>query len=218
MQSSSFAYFSLPLCLSESQSINSLPALCFLTVFQGGAISILTACERPTEFAGVVLIAPLVQMNPDSATPFKVAQPLPTPPVLRLLWDEMNIPSGGVCHTYTFLFFSRQKSEQVAWAATDWLRDTSRSSPEGRWTSCRSNLPQKRSFSPTVCVCFSIGRNVFLRSKAAWTYREMQSGVETVQLRCSVFVTLGRWWKEWEKKKAEKREGNILQGHIDVQK
>ncbi|XP_067096390.1 monoglyceride lipase isoform X1 [Osmerus mordax] len=38
----------------------------------GGAISILTACERPSEFAGVVLIAPMVQMNPDSATPFKV--------------------------------------------------------------------------------------------------------------------------------------------------
>lgn len=39
---------------------------------QGGAISILTACERPSDFAGVVLIAPMVQMNPDSATPFKV--------------------------------------------------------------------------------------------------------------------------------------------------
>ncbi|XP_028264695.1 monoglyceride lipase isoform X1 [Parambassis ranga] len=38
----------------------------------GGAISILTACERPNDFAGVVLIAPLVQMNPESATPFKV--------------------------------------------------------------------------------------------------------------------------------------------------
>uniref|UniRef100_A0A671YTF0 Monoglyceride lipase n=1 Tax=Sparus aurata TaxID=8175 RepID=A0A671YTF0_SPAAU len=38
----------------------------------GGAISILTACERPGDFAGVVLIAPMVQMNPDSATPFKV--------------------------------------------------------------------------------------------------------------------------------------------------
>lgn len=38
----------------------------------GGAISILTACERPGDFAGVVLIAPLVQMNPESATPFKV--------------------------------------------------------------------------------------------------------------------------------------------------
>ncbi|XP_034550818.1 monoglyceride lipase isoform X2 [Notolabrus celidotus] len=38
----------------------------------GGAISILTACERPSDFAGVVLIAPLVQMNPESATPFKV--------------------------------------------------------------------------------------------------------------------------------------------------
>lgn len=39
---------------------------------QGGAISILAACERPGDFAGVVLIAPMVQMNPDSATPFKV--------------------------------------------------------------------------------------------------------------------------------------------------
>ncbi|XP_005937918.1 monoglyceride lipase [Haplochromis burtoni] len=38
----------------------------------GGAISILTACERPGDFVGVVLIAPLVQMNPESATPFKV--------------------------------------------------------------------------------------------------------------------------------------------------
>ncbi|KAK7884611.1 hypothetical protein WMY93_027734 [Mugilogobius chulae] len=38
----------------------------------GGAISILTACERPSEFKGVVLIGPMVQMNPDSATPFKV--------------------------------------------------------------------------------------------------------------------------------------------------
>ncbi|XP_062247558.1 monoglyceride lipase [Platichthys flesus] len=38
----------------------------------GGAISILTACERPNDFAGVALIAPMVQMNPDSATPFKV--------------------------------------------------------------------------------------------------------------------------------------------------
>ncbi|XP_061760852.1 monoglyceride lipase isoform X1 [Nerophis ophidion] len=38
----------------------------------GGAIAILTACERPTDFAGVVLIAPMVQMNPGSATPFKV--------------------------------------------------------------------------------------------------------------------------------------------------
>uniref|UniRef100_A0A8C4ZC79 Monoglyceride lipase n=1 Tax=Gadus morhua TaxID=8049 RepID=A0A8C4ZC79_GADMO len=38
----------------------------------GGAISILTASERANDFAGVVLISPLVQMNPDSATPFKV--------------------------------------------------------------------------------------------------------------------------------------------------
>ncbi|XP_053481428.1 monoglyceride lipase isoform X3 [Ictalurus furcatus] len=38
----------------------------------GGAISILTACEKPQDFAGVVLIAPMIQMNPESATPFKV--------------------------------------------------------------------------------------------------------------------------------------------------
>uniref|UniRef100_A0A8C7X1H4 Monoglyceride lipase n=1 Tax=Oryzias sinensis TaxID=183150 RepID=A0A8C7X1H4_9TELE len=38
----------------------------------GGAISILTACERPSEISGVVLIGPMVQMNPESATPFKV--------------------------------------------------------------------------------------------------------------------------------------------------
>ncbi|XP_034027650.1 monoglyceride lipase isoform X2 [Thalassophryne amazonica] len=38
----------------------------------GGAIAILTACERPNDFAGVALIGPMVQMNPESATPFKV--------------------------------------------------------------------------------------------------------------------------------------------------
>ncbi|XP_062855154.1 monoglyceride lipase [Trichomycterus rosablanca] len=38
----------------------------------GGAIAILTACERPQDFAGVVLIGPLILMNPESATPFKV--------------------------------------------------------------------------------------------------------------------------------------------------
>ncbi|TRZ02703.1 hypothetical protein DNTS_022677 [Danionella cerebrum] len=38
----------------------------------GGAISILTTCERPQDFAGVVLIGPMVQMNAESATPFKV--------------------------------------------------------------------------------------------------------------------------------------------------
>lgn len=38
----------------------------------GGAISILMACERPSEFSGVALIAPMVQMHPESVTPFKV--------------------------------------------------------------------------------------------------------------------------------------------------
>lgn len=38
----------------------------------GGAISILTACERPNDFTGVVLIGPMIQLNSESATPFKV--------------------------------------------------------------------------------------------------------------------------------------------------
>nr|XP_023699010.1 monoglyceride lipase-like [Paramormyrops kingsleyae] len=38
----------------------------------GGAICILCACERPSDFTGVVLISPMVQLNPESASPFKV--------------------------------------------------------------------------------------------------------------------------------------------------
>ncbi|XP_010588219.1 monoglyceride lipase isoform X1 [Loxodonta africana] len=38
----------------------------------GGAISILTAAERPGHFSGMVLISPLVLANPESATTFKV--------------------------------------------------------------------------------------------------------------------------------------------------
>uniref|UniRef100_A0A8C6FZT8 Monoglyceride lipase n=1 Tax=Moschus moschiferus TaxID=68415 RepID=A0A8C6FZT8_MOSMO len=38
----------------------------------GGAISILTAAERPGHFSGMVLISPLVVANPDSVTLFKV--------------------------------------------------------------------------------------------------------------------------------------------------
>ncbi|XP_059966349.1 monoglyceride lipase isoform X1 [Mesoplodon densirostris] len=37
----------------------------------GGAISILTAVERPGHFSGMVLISPLVLANPESATTFK---------------------------------------------------------------------------------------------------------------------------------------------------
>lgn len=48
------------------------PDVCICILLQGGAISILTACEKPQDFAGVVLIAPMIQMNPESATPFKV--------------------------------------------------------------------------------------------------------------------------------------------------
>lgn len=45
---------------------------------QGGSVSILTACESPRDVAGVVLISPMVQMNPESATPFKVGLTLQT--------------------------------------------------------------------------------------------------------------------------------------------
>ncbi|KAI5941297.1 Monoglyceride lipase [Manis javanica] len=38
----------------------------------GGAITILTAAERPGHFSGMVLISPLVLANPESATTFKV--------------------------------------------------------------------------------------------------------------------------------------------------
>ncbi|XP_049622502.1 monoglyceride lipase isoform X2 [Suncus etruscus] len=38
----------------------------------GGAIVILVAAERPGQFAGMVLISPLIIANPESATPFKV--------------------------------------------------------------------------------------------------------------------------------------------------
>ncbi|KAM8829724.1 monoglyceride lipase isoform 1-T1 [Synchiropus picturatus] len=38
----------------------------------GGAISILSACERQSDFAGLVLIGPLVNVSAEMATPFKV--------------------------------------------------------------------------------------------------------------------------------------------------
>ncbi|XP_029457173.1 monoglyceride lipase isoform X1 [Rhinatrema bivittatum] len=38
----------------------------------GGAISILTVSERPSDFSGLVLISPLILPNPQSATSFKV--------------------------------------------------------------------------------------------------------------------------------------------------
>ncbi|KFP16305.1 Monoglyceride lipase, partial [Egretta garzetta] len=38
----------------------------------GGAISILTASERPSEFSGLLLISPLVVASPEVATPIKV--------------------------------------------------------------------------------------------------------------------------------------------------
>nr|XP_058933955.1 monoglyceride lipase isoform X5 [Kogia breviceps] len=38
----------------------------------GGAVTILTAAERPGHFSGMVLISPLVLANPESATTFKV--------------------------------------------------------------------------------------------------------------------------------------------------
>ncbi|CAM9902846.1 unnamed protein product [Lampetra fluviatilis] len=46
---------------------------CFLLGHSlGGAVSVLAACERTNEFAGVVLIAPLLKMSEEFATPCKV--------------------------------------------------------------------------------------------------------------------------------------------------
>nr|XP_020138909.1 monoglyceride lipase isoform X1 [Microcebus murinus] len=44
----------------------------FFPLWQGGAIAILTAAERPGLFSGMVLISPLVLASPESATTFKV--------------------------------------------------------------------------------------------------------------------------------------------------
>ncbi|KAM9680582.1 monoglyceride lipase isoform 2-T2 [Dama dama] len=53
----------------------------------GGAISILTAAERPGHFSGMVLISPLVVANPDSATLFKVF----AAKVLNLVLPNMSL-------------------------------------------------------------------------------------------------------------------------------
>lgn len=95
----------------EYQSTDRISALRFLIPSQGGAISILTACERPTDFAGVVLIAPMIQMNPDSATPFKVA--LSSSPALHSFSRAVNSkprsqPQGMLV---TLTPFSIQESE-----------------------------------------------------------------------------------------------------------
>ena len=123
-------------------------------VIQGGAISILTACERPGDFAGVVLIAPMVQMNPDSATPFKVphyvhsfSQLLLTfcsvlsfliksrysvryslnPEVSRL--TPLSPSAGNDCNTDTFYSVCVLRiSVSTTWAAVAvsyWITDTS---------------------------------------------------------------------------------------------
>lgn len=47
--------------------------LCILIkLLQGGAISLLAGIQRPSYFAGVVLIGPLVIPDRKTATPFKV--------------------------------------------------------------------------------------------------------------------------------------------------
>uniref|UniRef100_A0A8D0AYU4 Monoglyceride lipase n=2 Tax=Salvator merianae TaxID=96440 RepID=A0A8D0AYU4_SALMN len=55
----------------------------------GGAISILTACERPNDFSGMVLISPLVVASPDVATPIKVF----AAKVLNLLLPNLSLGS-----------------------------------------------------------------------------------------------------------------------------
>lgn len=53
----------------------------------GGAISILTAAEKPGHFSGMVLISPLVLANPESATTFKVL----AAKVLNLVLPNMSL-------------------------------------------------------------------------------------------------------------------------------
>ncbi|KAM6214518.1 monoglyceride lipase isoform 2-T2 [Rhynchocyon petersi] len=53
----------------------------------GGAITILTAAERPGHFSGMVLISPLVLANPESATTFKVL----AAKVLNLVLPNMSL-------------------------------------------------------------------------------------------------------------------------------
>ena len=44
--------------------------------FQGGTVAIMCAMERPHFFAGVVLSAPAILANPETATRFMVNQTL----------------------------------------------------------------------------------------------------------------------------------------------
>ncbi|XP_076010081.1 monoglyceride lipase isoform X2 [Genypterus blacodes] len=75
----------------------------------GGAISILTACERPNDFAGVALIAPMIQMNPESATPFKVL-------VAKVLNHIMpSLPMGAIDSKWV----SRDKKQVEAYVADE---------------------------------------------------------------------------------------------------
>lgn len=53
----------------------------------GGAITILTAAEKPGYFSGMVLISPLVLANPESATTFKVL----AAKVLNLVLPNMSL-------------------------------------------------------------------------------------------------------------------------------
>ncbi|XP_008316953.1 monoglyceride lipase isoform X2 [Cynoglossus semilaevis] len=75
----------------------------------GGAVAILTACERPSDFAGVVLIAPMIKMNPESATPFKVF-------LAKVLNHVLpRLPLGSINSKWV----SRDKSKVEAYDADD---------------------------------------------------------------------------------------------------
>ncbi|XP_077307851.1 monoglyceride lipase [Lithobates pipiens] len=67
----------------------------------GGAISILMANERPTDFSGLILISPLVLPNPESASSFKVF-------AAKILNHVLpNLSLGGIDPNY----LSRNKKE-----------------------------------------------------------------------------------------------------------
>ena len=49
-----------------------------MSSFQGGTVAIMYAMERPHFFTGIVLSAPAILANPETATPFMVNQELTT--------------------------------------------------------------------------------------------------------------------------------------------
>ena len=65
-----------------------------MSSFQGGTVAIMCAMERPHFFTGIVLSAPAILANPETATPFMVNQVLTT--VIRTAFGSYHSNLGGV--------------------------------------------------------------------------------------------------------------------------